>query len=143
METLRTGRALRSPGVRMKVVRLSKSKALKGDHSRSYQLVTPESAGTRNFMITVVDVLPKGSTPAHHHALSESMYFILQGRGEILGDNKARVGPGMAVYFPAGSIHGIRNTGGVKLRYVSCHAPPYDIERLYKSWEGELLVTGG
>lgn len=131
----------------MQVVQLKKTKALKGDKSRSYQVITPDNVGSRRFMITVVEVLPGGSTPPHEHRTSESMYYILEGRGEIpagKGKKGRIVGPKTAVHFPAGSVHGIRNVGRSKLVYLSCHAPPYEIEELYRHWAaGEFVTTGG
>jgi len=130
----------------MKVVHRSKMKALKGDRSLSYQLITPDTVGSRKFLITVVDVKPGGSTPLHEHRTVESMYYIIEGRGEVSSRREKKiVGPDTAVYFHAGSAHGIRNVGKTRLRYLSCHAPPYEIEDLYKSWrehEG-LVMTGG
>jgi mannose-6-phosphate isomerase-like protein (cupin superfamily) len=130
----------------MKVVSRKKAKALKGDRSLSYQLITPSNVGSRKFIITVVEVRPGGSTRLHEHRTVESMYYILEGRGEVLsGREKKVLGPDTAVYFPAGSTHGIRNVGRKRLRYLSCHAPPYEIEELYRSWhehEG-LVMTGG
>lgn len=131
----------------MKVIELRKAKALKGDKSRSFQLINPQNAGSRRFMITLVEVRPGGSTPPHEHPMVESMYYILEGRGEVPSGKAGRgraVGPKTAVFFPAGSVHGIRNTGRAKLVYLSCHAPPYEIEDLYRHWaEGEFVTTGG
>ncbi len=131
----------------MKVVELRKAKALKGDKSYSYQLINPDNVGSRKFMITLVEVRPGGSTPPHEHRTVESMYYILEGRGEVpsgRGGKGKKVGAKCAVYFPAGSVHGIRNTGRTKLVYLSCHAPPYEIEELYRHWaEGEFVTTGG
>ena len=130
----------------MKVVERKKAKALKGDRSLSYQLISPSSVGSRKFLITVVIVQPGGSTPLHEHRTVESMYYILEGRGEILSGREKRIlGPDTAVYFPAGSTHGIRNVGRTRLRYLSCHAPPYEIEELYRSWRAHegLMMTGG
>ena len=131
----------------MKVVELRKSKALKGDKSRSYQLINPDNVGSRRFMITLVEERPGGSKPLHEHRTVESMYYILEGRGEVPTGKAGRgkvVGPKSAVHFPAGSVHGIRNVGRTKLVYLSCHAPPYEIEELYRHWaEGEFVTTGG
>lgn len=128
----------------MKVVKQKQAKALKGDKSLSYQLINPENAGSRRFMVTLVEVRPGGSTPAHEHRTVESMYYVIEGRGQILsGKGKTVVGPDTAVYFPAGSQHGIKNVGRTKLRYLSCHAPPYEIEELYRHFKEELVTTGG
>jgi len=130
----------------MKVVRRKDAKALKGIKSLSYQLVGPDSTGARRFMITVVHERPGGSTPVHAHRTVESMYFILEGRAEV-SDGKAKrvLGSDTAIYFPTGGAHGIRNVGRGRLVYLSCHAPPYEIEELYSSWRraGELVMTGG
>ncbi len=129
----------------MKIVHLRKAKALKGNRSRSFQLLTPDTVGTEHMLVTYVEILPGGSTPPHAHGKAvESMYFIVEGRGEAISGKETRaVGPDTAVYFPPGSRHGIRNLGKTKLRYLACHVPPYDIESLYKTWEGALLVLGG
>ncbi len=131
----------------MKVIELRKAKSLKGDKSRSFQLINPENAGSRRFMITLVEVRPGGSTPPHEHRTVESMYYVLEGRGEVPNGKSGKgqvVGPKSAVYFPAGSVHGIRNVGRTKLVYLSCHAPPYEIDELYRHWaQGEFVTTGG
>jgi len=94
----------------MKIVRRNNAKALKGDKSLSYQVISPSNVGSRKFLITVVDVRPGGSTPVHEHRTVESMYYILEGRGEVTsGHEKKVLGPDTAAYFPAGSTHGIRN----------------------------------
>jgi putative monooxygenase len=126
-------------------VHLREAKALKGNRSRSFQLVTPDTVGTEHLLLTYVEVLPGGSTPPHEHGPEvESVYFILEGRGEVTSDRqKKSAGPNTAIFFPMGSKHGIRNAGRTKLKYLSIHTPPYDIERLYKTWEGALLVLGG
>ncbi|HEY5606200.1 MAG TPA: cupin domain-containing protein [Thermoplasmata archaeon] len=130
----------------MKVVHRKSAKALKGDKSRSHQVISPHNVGSRKFMITVVDVQPGGTTPVHEHRTVESMYYILEGRGEVTSGREKRVlGADTAVYFPPGSTHGIRNIGRKRLRYLACHAPPYEIEELYKTWKehAELVTTGG
>jgi mannose-6-phosphate isomerase-like protein (cupin superfamily) len=130
----------------MKIVERKKAKVLKGDRSLSYQLIGPNNVGSRKFLVTVVDVKPGGSTRLHEHRTVESMYYILEGRGEVLsGPEKKVLGADTAVYFPAGSTHGIRNVGRTRLRYLSCHAPPYEIEELYRSWRAHegLMTTGG
>ena len=130
----------------MKVVHRSKAKGLKGNRSVSYQMVGPHSTGSRRFMITVVHERPGGVTQLHEHRTVDSMYFIIKGRAEV-SDGKAKkvLGADTAIYFPAGGSHGIRNAGRSLLVYLSCHAPPYEIEELYKEWarEGKLVSTGG
>lgn len=129
----------------MKVVRQSQARALKGNRSLSYQLLGPHT-GSRKFMITVVRVRVGGSTPLHEHRTVDSMHYIMEGRGEVSdGRTKKVLGPNTAIFFPAGGSHGIRNLGRKHLVYLSCHAPPYEIEALYRSWRaaGRLVTTGG
>src|SRR3989441_4491881 len=105
-------------GGRMKVVHRKDAKALKGDKSLSYQVITPDNVGSRKFLVTVVEIRPGGSTPVHEHRTVESMYYILEGRGEVTSGRERKVlGPDTAVYFPAGSTHGIRNDGKTRLPY--------------------------
>jgi mannose-6-phosphate isomerase-like protein (cupin superfamily) len=43
----------------------------------------------------------------------EEIYFISSGSGEMVVDGDRRqVGPGDAIWIPAGSIHALRNNGG-------------------------------
>ena len=128
----------------MQVVQRAKSRVLKAHKSLSYQLVGPRT-GSRKFLLTVVRVGVGGSTPIHGHRTVDSAYYVLEGRGEVSdGKTKKVVGPDSAVFFPAGGSHGIRNVGRRDLLYVSCHAPPYEIEELYREWaRGEKLVTTG
>src|SRR5438094_9021015 len=137
---------LADEGGRMKVVRRKDATALKGDKSLSYQLISPDNVGSRKFLVTVVDIRPGGSTPVHEHRTVESMYFILEGRGEVTSGRERKVlGRETAVYFPAGSTHGIRNVGKVRLRYLSCRAPPCEVDGLYRSRQADagLLMHGG
>ncbi|MEK6852195.1 MAG: cupin domain-containing protein [Candidatus Thermoplasmatota archaeon] len=131
----------------MKVVRRKTAKGLKGARSVSYQMVGPHSTGARKFLVTVVHVQRGGVTPVHEHATCDSMYYIIEGRGEVSdGKEKKVLGADTAVYFPPGTGHGIRNVGRTRLVYLSCHAPPYEIEELYREWAREaptLLSTGG
>ena len=128
----------------MKVVHRQRAKALKGNKSLSYQILGPHT-GARKFLVTVVHVQPGGSTPLHEHRTVDSMYYLLAGRGEVSdGKSKQVLGPDTAVFFPAGGSHGIRNVGRGQLVYLSCHAPPYEIEELYRSWaKGSKFVTTG
>src|SRR5256712_10407902 len=133
-------------GGRMKVVHRKDAKALKGDKSLSYQVISPDNVGSRKFLVTVVDIRPGGSTPVHEHRTVESMYYILEGRGEVTSGRGHKVlGHDTAVYFPAGSTHGIRNVGKGRPRELSWPPPPYEIEDLYRSWQGHesLVMTGG
>lgn len=131
----------------MSVVKKSKARYLKGEGSRSYQLITPENVGSKHILFTVVDVQKGGQTAPHRHSTTEAVYYLIRGSGMMtLGDKKFKVGKGTAIHIPPGTLHGIKATGRTGLTYVSVNSPPYDIESLYEKWEKQrehrLLRTG-
>ena len=77
--------------------------------------------------------LPAGrSTQRHYHAVTEEIYFILEGRADMeLDGAHAELGPGEAVAIPPGAWHEIVALGNVELRFLCCCAPPYTHEDTY------------
>ena len=56
--------------------------------------------------------LDSGKTIESHIDPMEEIYFIVKGEGEMMvDDDTRRVGPGDAVWVPAGSPHSLTNTG--------------------------------
>jgi quercetin dioxygenase-like cupin family protein len=54
----------------------------------------------------------------HTHPVEEAVMF-LAGTGEAtIGDEIVAVGKGMSLFFPAGVVHGFRNTGPATLHVV-------------------------
>ena len=101
-------------------------------------LVTPETLGTGNLSMAVMDC-PAGSTvrPLHGHRDIEEVIFILDGEGEAWVDGEvAAFRQGDAVLFPANSKHMVRNTGSTPLRTCSIFSPPTSAES-YVLYEGE------
>ncbi len=72
--------------------------------------------------------LPEGaSTTPHRHWVTEEIYFILEGEGEMLIDQEYRkVIPGDAIAIPPGRVHQISNSGRGSLRFLCCCAPAYE-----------------
>jgi mannose-6-phosphate isomerase-like protein (cupin superfamily) len=71
-----------------------------------------------------------GTTERHYHALSEEIYFILEGEGELEIDGERRlVGPGDAALIPRGARHAI--TATMPLRFLCCCSPPYSHDDTY------------
>ena len=68
--------------------------------------------------------LPAGrSTQRHYHAVTEEIYFILEGRGDMeLDGAHAELGPGEAVAIPPGAWHEIMRPGDESS--ASCAAAP-------------------
>ena len=88
-------------------------------------LITPETLGTRNLSMAVMDC-PAGSVvrPMHSHVDTEEVIFILEGEGEAMVDGEvAPFREGDAVFFPANSHHMVRYTGTTRLRTCSIFGP--------------------
>ena len=91
-----------------------------------------------------VDVALGSGQGSHDHE-AEQVYVVLGGRGNMrVGDEEREVRRGDLVYIPSGAAHGIENTSGELLMYVSAATPgmdalaAYDTGRLRPgSMEGE------
>ncbi len=71
----------------------------------------------------------KRAFPAHHHAVNEEMFFILEGQGEVrIGDAVHPLRAGDFIACPAGAsdtAHQIRNTGTADLKYIAVSTMRY------------------
>lgn len=66
----------------------------------------------------------------HHHTNIEQMYYILQGRGEVLiGQEKRAVQEGDAVYFPVNVPHQAFNDGDEWMEHLIVSCPLQDIRQ--------------
>ncbi len=72
--------------------------------------------------------VPAGTTTAlHRHPVTEEIYYILEGIGEMrIEDETFRVGPGDAIPIPPGFQHAIHNPGPGSLRFLCCCTPGYE-----------------
>ncbi len=69
---------------------------------------------------------PGRATRRHYHGITEEIYVVLQGSGEIEVDGeRGFVGAGDAVLIPARAWHQIRAAEGSELRFLCCCAPAY------------------
>jgi mannose-6-phosphate isomerase-like protein (cupin superfamily) len=77
---------------------------------------------------------PDEATERHYHRLSEEIYFVLKGAGdlEIDGEHK-RIAVGDAALIPPGAWHTLHNNGTSELRILCCCAPAYSHEDTYFS----------
>jgi quercetin dioxygenase-like cupin family protein len=74
---------------------------------------------------------PRMATQRHYHALSEEIYLVLEGAGELEVDGDRRgVGRGDAILIPPGAWHQLTaGDGGVTI-LCSC-VPPYSDDDTY------------
>lgn len=92
-------------------------------------LVPSEQASSERFSLCVIRV-PVGETvrPAHSHPNGAEIIYIIRGKGQVLVDGeKGDVREGIAVLFPQGSVHMLRNTGDEEMKVVCFFTPPSDL----------------
>jgi mannose-6-phosphate isomerase-like protein (cupin superfamily) len=66
--------------------------------------------------LIIEEIAPGDRIPLHTHPISE-LIVIEDGRAEVtLGDDTQQVGPGTAVFVPAGTPHSTRNAGASPIR---------------------------
>jgi mannose-6-phosphate isomerase-like protein (cupin superfamily) len=98
---------------------------------------TKDGSTIRELMHTAAQSLaeatlaPGQGTERHYHALSEELYFFLEGGGEMEIDGETRaVGHGDTVLIPPRARHAIV-AGKSGARFLCCCAPPYSDDDTY------------
>jgi mannose-6-phosphate isomerase-like protein (cupin superfamily) len=104
------------------------------DEITSYLLVSKRTCDAENLAVTIVEMEPGGFQHLHSHE-PEQMYYILEGRGLMTVDGEERpVRAGDCVFFPSCAEHGLKNTGGTVLRYLSAASPSFTMEQCHEWW---------
>lgn len=72
--------------------------------------------------------VPAGmKTQFHLHPITEEIYFILEGSGEVrLGDSWLPIQPGDSIPIPPNTPHQIRACPTQSLRFLCCCVPAYE-----------------
>jgi mannose-6-phosphate isomerase-like protein (cupin superfamily) len=74
-------------------------------------------------------VPPGGQTIAHHHIVTEELYFFTGGHGRLrIGDEERAVRAGDCAVIPPGAEHQLTNLGDEPLTLLCCCAPAYSDE---------------
>lgn len=102
------------------------------DGSTIRSLLDLSVAPVANHSLAEATLPAGGRTERHHHAVSEEMYYLLQGEAlmEIDGEEK-RVTAGDAILIPVGTRHQITNTGDGDLTFLCTCSPPWAAEDTY------------
>lgn len=102
---------------------------------RSVQIVWPSNAPEALVTITRVTMEPGASSARHLHPASEQIWLVEKGSAELLMDNGETDGlrAGDVVRTPAGTIHGVANTGVEPFVYLAVTTPPHDFTAVYKN----------
>ena len=94
--------------------------------SGAMQWLVDQRLGARHIMSYRLVVDP-GETASHAHDGTEEALYVVEGSGEITVEGTThRVGPGKAVFIPAGAEHSYENNGNKELLIVGAMAPPID-----------------
>ena len=69
---------------------------------------------------------PKRKALKHFHRISDEIYYIISGKGNIkLGDSIYSVKKGSVVYVPVNILHGLENVAEEELEVLCLSIPPY------------------
>ena len=101
---------------------------------RSVQIVWPKNAPEALVTITRVTMEPGSISARHSHPNSEQIWIVERGRATLLMDQDQtdEVQAGDVVRTPAGSIHGVNNTGHEPFVYLAVTTPPQDFTPAYR-----------
>jgi mannose-6-phosphate isomerase-like protein (cupin superfamily) len=91
-----------------------------------------------HFAMGMVTLEPNGGQVPWHNQEQEEIYFIAEGAGEMcLGEERAPISAGQAVYIPPGVFHQLTKTGTTPMRMIYCYGPAGDVAH----WRQELTGT--
>jgi quercetin dioxygenase-like cupin family protein len=101
---------------------------------RSVQIVWPGNAPEALVTITRVTMEPGSISPRHSHRSSEQIWIVERGCATLMMDRDQTdaVQAGDVVRTPAGSTHGVNNTGHEPFVYLSVTTPPQDFTLAYR-----------
>jgi quercetin dioxygenase-like cupin family protein len=86
---------------------------------------------TPNQSLAEATLAPGQSTQRHYHRLSEELYSLLEGGGELEVDGeRRRVGAGDTILIPPAAWHELV-AGPHGVRFLCCCAPPYSHDDTY------------
>lgn len=102
------------------------------DGSTIRSLLDRSNAPVANQSLAEATIEAGGSTIRHVHRVSEEIYYLVEGTGEMELDGEVRtVGPGDAILIPPGSWHTIRATGDGPVRLLCGCSPPWSADDTY------------
>lgn len=101
---------------------------------QSVQIVWSKNAPEALVTITRVTMEPGSISARHSHPNSEQIWIVERGRATLLMDEDQTddMQAGDVVRTPAGSIHGVNNTGHEPFVYLAVTTPPQDFTRAYR-----------
>ena len=84
-----------------------------------------KSLWSEKLNVLIAEIQPGMKKNRHSHPNSDSIIYILEGEGEYFIDeqNSRKVKAGDLCIAPAGSLHGVANTGTAVVRYFVTEGP--------------------
>jgi mannose-6-phosphate isomerase-like protein (cupin superfamily) len=99
------------------------------DKSTIRELFHPGSSPVRDISLAEALVDPGQETELHSHRVSQEIYYILEGEGDMrLGEERFAVKWDDAILIPPGTPHCVKNTGKSALRMLCVCSPQYSHE---------------
>jgi len=94
------------------------------DRGIQHRLVNPDT-GSEHIDVHINTLrVGSGEGPYHYHSNAENIYYVLEGTAKVtIEDVDHIVGPGVAVFIPAGERHDCMNAGDVDLRVMEIKVP--------------------
>jgi len=99
------------------------------DGSEIRELLHPNNTAIKNQSLAEAVITPGQMTDAHSHKLTEEIYYILEGKGQMyLANDDFFVEQGDSILIKPGQTHCIKNIGESELRLLCCCSPAYSHE---------------
>jgi mannose-6-phosphate isomerase-like protein (cupin superfamily) len=96
------------------------------DGSTIRVLLDARQGGAFKQSLAEATLAPGSATRRHYHGVTEEIYVLLEGSGEMEVDgDRVPVGSGDAVLIPPKAWHQIRADPESELRFLCCCAPAY------------------
>jgi mannose-6-phosphate isomerase-like protein (cupin superfamily) len=115
---------------KMQIVNISRTRPfITKDNSEIREILSPGNSSLENQSLAEARVSPGKATIQHYHIKTEEIYYILQGRAEIIVEGEIKeVVEGDGIVILPGQKHRIWNTGDEDLVFLCCCAPAYGDE---------------
>jgi quercetin dioxygenase-like cupin family protein len=79
---------------------------------------------TKNFFCDIYCLEPGQEQKAHAHQGEDKVYYVLSGNGTFqVGEEFKTLGERQAVFAPAGSVHGVKNTSAERMTLLVFMTP--------------------
>jgi mannose-6-phosphate isomerase-like protein (cupin superfamily) len=97
------------------------------------ELINEETSFPKNISTAIIIIDIGKSSEAHYHKITEEIYFIMEGDALLEIDNmKFKLRSGHSAIIPIGTVHRIKNTGQIQLKFLSIDSPIYDPNDVFR-----------